>query len=252
MWLVGFFSGWADGRVGRPHTPPTGHVILLPGIEGTGLEMRSTLAGLRDAGITHALEPIMWGSRPLGSLRNLVDLSANRAEADAVAERISEIRTAHPDLPVTVIAYSGGCGVALFAAEALPDGVHIDRIVLVAAAVTPTYNLAPALAKCRDGIISIYSHRDWFILGLGTSLLGTIDRAYVQAAGKVGFLNGDGMLRREPGLTQIAWRDAWRALGHYGGHLGCYSRPWAREVLAPQIAGFIPSTTAPTRAATID
>jgi hypothetical protein len=62
----------------------------------------------------------------------------------------------------------------------------------------------------------------------------------VPAAGRVGFQNGDGTLRNEPGLTQLPWRKEWVPLGHYGGHLGCYSRPWAREILAPQVAGFVP------------
>lgn len=235
FWLAGFFSGASSTHRLDPGALSSGCVFLLPGIEGTGYELRSTIAGLRDAGTDGGIEVILWGTRPLGSIRNLVDLSSNRDEADAIAERIVEQRRAHPDARLTVIGYSGGAGVALLAVEALPPGVQVDRVILVSGAVAPSYDLSRAMGRCCDGIVNLFSRRDWLILGVGTSLLGTIDRAFTPAAGKVGFRNSDGALRNEPGLKQIAWCDAWIPLGHYGGHLGCYTRSWAREILAPQV-----------------
>lgn len=240
FWLLGFLGGCTQSQQAALDALPHGCIIFLPGIEGTGWELQSTVAGLRDAGLDHAVEIILWGTRPLGSIKNLVDLSANRAEAEEIADRIVELRRTNPRAPITLVAYSGGAGVALLAVEALPDDVQVDRLVLVAAAVSPTYDLSRAHRHCRDGIVSIYSEKDWFILGVGTSLLGTIDRAFTPAAGKVGFQNGDGSLRIEIGLTQIAWCDEWVSLGHEGGHLGCYSRPWARKILARHVARFAP------------
>ena len=48
----------------------------------------------------------------------------------------------------------------MFAAEALPEGRMIDSIVLLGPALSPTYNLAGALAKTRRGILNSYSTKD--------------------------------------------------------------------------------------------
>ncbi len=213
-----------------------GLVVLLPGVEGGGWVMGAAAAGLRDAGWDGAIRVIAWGRRPLGTFHNLMSHEKNRAEARDIAEEIAEYRRAHPHAPITLAGLSGGAGMCLFIAEALSEDVMLDRILLIAPALSPTYDPAPAAERCRRGIVSFYSDLDWLMLGVGTSTFGTIDRRFGTAAGKVGFLDDNGRLRNEPWLTQIGWCENWLRTGHYGGHLGGLCRKWARDILAPHIA----------------
>ena len=85
-----------------------------------------------------------------------------------------------------LVAQSGGAGVAVFAVEALPPGAMVDGVVLLGEALSPTYNLAKALAKTRKGILNSHSSKDSVILNWGTHLFGTTDRQFTRAAGCAG------------------------------------------------------------------
>lgn len=219
----------------RPEMPSDaqldrGCVYLLPGVESGAWQWRDAVAGLREGGVDQAVRVVEWGDRPFGSLSNLVSYAKNRERARAIAADISAYASAHPQHPVTLIGYSGGGGLAVLTAEALPEGTRLDRLILIAAALSPQYDLSTARLACRDPIINFRSERDRLTLGVGTSLFGTIDRSFCASAGKSGF-EGTG----EDKVVQIAWRLEWRKLGHGGGHVGWLSGAWAREVLAPQI-----------------
>ncbi len=214
-----------------------GSVILLPGVEGSGWQMASVIKGLHEGGVDHTLELLPWGDYPFGSLRNLRNFRENRRRARRIGARVAAYRRHRPNAPVSIIGYSGGGGIAVMVAEHLPPGVMLDRIVLLGAALSPTYDLSKALSRCRDGIVNFYSSRDWLMIGLGTRVFGTIDRRRSVSAGRTGFLDADGRLTRTAGLTQLGWSDAWRGLGHDGGHFGWLARRWARDVLAPEVNG---------------
>lgn len=218
-----------------PEDLDRGLILLLPGVEGRRWQLRGAVKGLREAGIDHRIEIPEWGHGLIRSLRNLTRLPDNLKHADTVAKRIVEYRGEHPDAPITVVGYSGGGGMAILVAEALPEDAQIDRIILIAAAISPRHDLSAAKAHCRGKIINFYSKGDWFTLGLGTRLFGTVDRIHTKSAGHLGFLDEQGGLLQLDGLTQIAWREDWRRLGHGGGHLGWLARAWSREVLAHHI-----------------
>ncbi len=218
----------------RPEQLERGCVFLLPGVEGGAWQLTQTVRGLRDAGLTQAIDVIEWGVRPFGSMVNLTDVESNRRRAKGFAERISQYCCDYPDRPTTLLGYSGGGGLAVLVAESLPEEVMLDRLILVSAAISPQYDLTRAGSRCRSEIISFYSSRDWLFIGMGTTLFGTIDRQYTSSAGHVGFQDEAGRLRTT-GLKQIPWREEWRALGNDGGHAGWLAGDWARQVLAPQI-----------------
>lgn len=232
--LAGIVAGCLRREPNRPEQLEKGCVFLLPGIEGTAWQLRGTVLGLREGGVDRGLEIIAWGSHPFGQLYNLCAIRANRVRAGRIAARIADYQSAHPGAPVTLVGYSGGGGLAVLTAEALPDGVKLDRLILISAAVSPDYDLSGVLARA-DGVLNYYSPRDWLILGLGTRVFGTIDRRRTPSAGRIGFRDASGGLLETPGLTQIAWRPEWQDLGHVGGHVGWLSRAWAREVLAKAI-----------------
>lgn len=223
--------------------PPTpeqmlaGYIMLLPGVECMTWSMRNLMPALTEAGITQAVDLVTWGEEPFGAFRNLLSYEENRDEAARLAERLVRYSEDYPDRPISIIGYSGGAGIALFVAEALPADFMIDRMILLGPAVSPEYDLGPALAHCRNGLINFYGEPDVFTLDWGTSIFGTMDRVKTVAAGKIGFLGSDGALLQRPGLTQVVWRPAWCELGHCGGHDGWIARTWVRQVLAAYLPG---------------
>jgi len=229
------FSGCSELRPPNEQELARGYILLLPGVESSGFYIVGMIAGLRDGGIDQAIDMEMWGVRPFGSLPNLIDYKANRKEAQRLAGKIARYRRQHPAAPTNIIGYSGGGGIALFTAEALPEDVAIDRIVLIGAAISPRYSLAGALSRCRHGIVNFYSEQDWLPVGLGTQMLGTMDRQKTASAGYRGFRNADGEVLVCAGLTQIPWSAEGGALGHGGDHHGWLAREWSCAVLAPQL-----------------
>ncbi len=215
--------------------PEAGVVVMLPGVEGSGWQLTGMVKGLQEAGLDRRIDIIAWGKYPFGSLDNLMNIKANRCRAREIATRITEHHSANPEAPITLLGYSGGGGIAILTAEALPEDVEVDRIILIAAALAPEYDLSRALPRCHFGLVSFYSPRDRFFLGIGTSLFGTIDRKNTDSAGRVGFLDADGQLQTSPKIEQIEWTSEWLKLGHWGGHLGWLARDWARDILAPKI-----------------
>ena len=212
-----------------------GYVMMIPGVESYSWMFKPALKGLQEAGVRADVELRQWGVSPLGTFLNLTRLKVNRQRAKEIAVALVEFHRSHPDVPVTIIAYSGGSAIALFAAEALPPDIQLEKIVIIGPAVSPYYDLGPALARTRRGITTFYSARDTFMLGWGTRTFGTMDRVHTNAAGLVGFLDKDAKLRQTPGLKQIPWREEWRCLGHDGKHPGWLAGEWTREVLAREV-----------------
>jgi pimeloyl-ACP methyl ester carboxylesterase len=213
-----------------------GYLLVFPGVGNMAISVAGMVSAMREAHVAREIEIDYWGLRFMASIKNLQSYEANRRRARADAERLAARIREHPEDPVTLLGYSGGAGMVVFTAEALPDDVKIDRIVLLGAALSPGYDLGPALAHTRRGMVSFYSPRDKAILGWGTRTFGTMDRRYTDSAGEIGFQHGDGSLVGGA-VTQIAWRPAWRWLGHFGNHAGWASRAWAERVLVPCLLG---------------
>jgi pimeloyl-ACP methyl ester carboxylesterase len=211
-----------------------GYVLMLPGVEGGTWMLAGTIQGLRDAGVPNAIEAIEWGDRPFMSIPNLIDEPRNRRRARVIAETLVQTGRRYPEAPRTLIGFSGGGGLAAFVAEALPDDRPIDRIIMIAAALAPDYDLCPALEHTKLGLVSFNSGLDMVMLGLGTSVWGTMDRTPTESAGKVGF-NTEALPCDASRIEQVFWRSEWIRLGHDGGHGGWLARDWAREVLAAYI-----------------
>jgi pimeloyl-ACP methyl ester carboxylesterase len=214
---------------------PDNLVLMLPGVEGGSWQLTSVVDGLHDAGVRQEIEIIPWGKWPLSSMDNLMNHEANLERAKKISERIAAHRQTHPSSSITLVGYSGGGGIAVMVAEALPENVSIDRLILIAAAVSPEYDLTKVLSHVRGNMVNFYSENDWFMLGWGTQTFGTIDRKNTAAAGRIGFVDAAGKPRESQQIKQIEWRPDWARLGHWGGHIGWLARPWAREVLAAQL-----------------
>jgi pimeloyl-ACP methyl ester carboxylesterase len=205
-----------------------GLVLILPGIEGRSFLNLAVLQGLLDAGVPYGLEIIDWttGWKPL-VLYHLRALRRNRRVAAHLAHRIAAYRREYPGRPVWLIGHSGGCGMTLLTAEQLPDDVRLTGAVLLAAAVSPRYDVGPAVARTERGLWTFHSLLDCLFVGVGTTVFGSFDGVHGPAAGMVGLRNApDGV--RQTGYSL-------RMIGQFnlGGHFGCVHRVFIAETIAP-------------------
>src|SRR5262249_41202816 len=140
--------------------------------------------------------------------------------------------------PVFLVAKSGGSGVVVKALELLDDG-SVERVVLLAPALSPGYDLARALRAVRRELVVFWSPLDMLILGAGTRLFGTIDRIKTVAAGMVSFrVPGPdepdrGRIRQYAKLRQVRWRLEMATTLYFGGHIGPDCPLFLRKYVIP-------------------
>jgi len=247
----GRFLGGAptsDGRL-APRAPyltterlAAGLVVCLDGVGGWNRGPRWTRRGLRQAGIPQAIAIYNWPVGPIGLfLADLVSYRSNRAKAQRLAEAIVAYQDAMPGRPVTIIGHSGGGAVATWTLEALPPGRQVERAFLLAPALSPRYNLAPALRAVRTRLYAMHSYTDLPLMALGTLTCGTMDRRWSVCAGLVGFrlphdlADADG--REYAKVRQVCWSLGLIRFGNLGDHMGWTWIRFARKYLAPILMG---------------
>lgn len=166
-----------------------GLAIVLPGIEGESSLNQEVRRGLVSGGLLSAMPIYSWG-RPVplaGVLINQVDIIGNRIAAGGIAKMIVDYQKKYPDRSVYVVGHSGGGGIAVFVAEALPKDVMIDGVVVLSGSISSAYDLTKALGHCRKGILNIFTRGDVGLLIVGTTLAGNVDGIRGPAAGAIGF-----------------------------------------------------------------
>jgi hypothetical protein len=222
------------GEDARPVVP--GVVFQVGGVGGIGLMSVSSRYALPRAGLPHEIREFVWTHGKGHMFLDLQDTRHCLAKAQELADQIRRIKETQPGRPVYVMAHSGGCALSLAAAEMLPER-SIERIVLLSAAVAPTYDLRPALRATNYGIISFYSKKDNLILGWGTRHFGTMDRYYGPSAGYVGFsvptnLSAEDRLLYAR-LVQLSWHPKLILEGNSGGHNGSVMPGFLTREVAP-------------------
>lgn len=213
-----------------------GLIIVLPGIEGRSSLNQAICDGLNDGGVNQAIELYDWTSS-LGMLANLRASSRNHGQARDLALRIVRYQTAYRDRPVVLVAQSGGAAIAAWTAEALPRGAKVDGIIMIAPSLSPDYDLALALSNSRRGIVTFHSSKDWLLLGVGTTIVGTMDGEHTQSAGRVGFVEPEdgGHTKAYRKLFQVAWQKQMSDKGFTGSHLSSGAREFVSTFLAPLV-----------------
>jgi pimeloyl-ACP methyl ester carboxylesterase len=233
-----------------PERLDQGLVLILPGIEGRSFLNLSLLHGLIDAGVPYALEIVDWttGNKFL-TLYHLRSWRRNLRVAQELAGRIVRYQEQHPERPVWIVGHSGGGGMALLAAQALPEGHRLTGLILLAAAVSPRFDLSTARAKVDRGIWSFHSWLDWLFVGLGTSIFGTMDGRHTPAAGMLGFRKcrksrvqspepavcpvGSGLSTLDSELFETGYHPRMLGAFHWGGHFSCVHRVFVSENIGP-------------------
>ena len=235
----------ANVRSAHPHKPedssPRGLVLVIGGVGGLdwcGIALRRLLRNKRPP---YVVQVFPWG---LGFGRwhaDLTDVGNRDANARAIAEAIRRFKASEPGCPVFVVAKSGGAGVAVKGLELL-DAEAVERVVLLAPAVSPDYDLTAALRAVRREIVVFWSPLDLIVLGAGTRMFGTIDRVKTVGAGLVSFRVPRGnsadpaRLAEYHKLRQVRWHPCMAASGHFGGHMGPDSPFFLRKYVVPLLA----------------
>jgi pimeloyl-ACP methyl ester carboxylesterase len=238
----GRLSGVASSAA-NPHV----HLLHVPGIGGAQSEDREMLTALRRGGFNGSLEMYDWtgGEAPVPAY---FDRQRQSTEPRSLAGNITTLRTTNPADQIILTAHSAGAAIVVWALEQLPAGVQVDDVVLMAPALSPQYDLRPALAHVRNRMIVLCSERDLLVLGVATTIFGTIDGAHSNAAGLVGFQVPPRAEVPYQKLTQLPYQTAWWNLGDDGGHTGAQAPAFVSEVLTPLLNDATPQhQDSPTR-----
>jgi pimeloyl-ACP methyl ester carboxylesterase len=162
-------------------------------------------------------------------LSNLRAEQRNAATAEQIASELAGWRRAHPTDKLYVVGYSGGGGIVTLVVAALPSDVAIDRLVLVAPAISPDFPLAERVLPHVTEFVASFSSTLDLQVGWGTRAFGTIDRKNTPSAGAIGFALED------PKLLQHRWSESDRPFGHHGNHLSYLSPRWQDAKLLPTL-----------------
>jgi hypothetical protein len=214
-----------------------GIIFLIDGVGGFGFTSKVLEKTLQDAGVAHELRTFNW-SHGFGRWHaDLTDDSNFRSKASDLADAVMDFRI-RSNGPVYFIAKSGGTAIALTALAQLPPN-SVERCVLLSSAVSPDYDLVPALCAVRTELVSFWSPRDKVILGLGTSIFGTADGVMGQSAGLVGFRmpdNADGeIVLQYRKLRQVEWDSTMRKTYNFGTHIGTSMPQFVRNYVVPLV-----------------
>jgi pimeloyl-ACP methyl ester carboxylesterase len=216
-------------------SPPHGASLVIVADGVGGLDLCGTVLQHEVAALQLPLEVRVrtWGHGFGRWHADLTNESNRDAQAQAIAAEVAEFRAAHRETPVFLVGKSGGTGVIVKALEQLPQRA-ITRAILLAPALSPTYDLSKALTVVEREIVVFWSPLDVVVLGLGTRIFGTIDRARTVSAGLVGFrAPDDAAPSAYAKLRQVKWDMSMAPTFYWGGHVGPDSPWFIRKYVIP-------------------
>ena len=222
-----------------PERLGAGLVVSLDGVGGYNWGPRWLRTGLAEAGVRSAIIIYDWSRGPGGLfVGDLLAKERNQATANDLASRVATYVSAMPNRPVTLIGHSGGAAVVVWALEAMPEGCRVERAILLAPALSPDYDLMKALRAVQSRLYVMYSGADLGLMGAGTAVFGTMDGQHSVSAGLVGFkLPPEADAGEYAKVRQVPWSLDFVKMGHLGGHMGWTTTRFARDYLAPILAG---------------
>jgi pimeloyl-ACP methyl ester carboxylesterase len=179
------------------------------------------------------IQQVPW-SRTLSVWEDLVDNQAQINAAARIACSVKAIRQDAPNAHIFFIGQSAGARVVLVAAEMLPPK-SIDRVIVVAPAVTSGYDLMSALKATRYGIDNFFSPEDG-TLETASEKSPLADGIKGPAAGRFGFrpLSSDPKVidAYRCSVRQYRWTDSFHG---NGGHFAWTIRHNMKKWVPPMI-----------------
>jgi pimeloyl-ACP methyl ester carboxylesterase len=204
--LAGFRPAAAEEPAA--HCPP-GVVFIVGGVGGVDPVQTWAQVALPLADVPHEVRVFDWQHGKFRVLRDLQDTRRLAQKGAELAEAVRAIKKDDPHCPVFLVGHSAGAAVVLAAAAELPPET-LYRIILLSPAVSPAYDLRPALRATRGEVVVFHSPLDLFVLCWGTSTFGTTDRYYVPAAGMAGFQPPDDLDEEGKKLYERVVQSRWR------------------------------------------
>ncbi len=223
----------APGQEPHPQQgPPLGIVLVLDGSGRLRLMTDDLATVVSEACLPLEVSEFNWSK---GAGRIFCDLRSwtrHCEQGQQLADTILAYRSTCPHGRIVVVTHSAGAAVAIVAAEHLP-ACSVDRIIMLAPAVSPGCDLSCTLAASREGVDVFHSHTDGICHALALS--GTADGCFVFAAGAHGFKE----TAAPPctNLRQHVYSTSMAHTGHLGGHYGWTKIGFLREYVVPLIAG---------------
>lgn len=219
-----------------PESDETALVLVVDGVGGLDLCSLGLAYAVARAGLKHRVQPLAWGHGFGRWYRDLTNVENHARQSALLADLVRSYRAQHPDRPVFLVGKSGGTGVVVRALELLPDET-VEAAVLLAPAISPSYDLSRALAALRRELHVFWSPLDVFILDAGTRLFGTIDRVRSPAAGRSSFRMPPGLgpeaAAQYGKLRQVRWSPRMAPTGYLGGHVGTDSPAFLGRYVVP-------------------
>ncbi len=218
--------------------PVKGAIFCADGAGGFGHTTQALRQAVDEQDLPLYVHCLEWSHGYGRVLADQMDHCHVEAEGRRLAGLIADWRARYPGQPVYAVGHSAGTAVIVAAAAQLPPG-SVERIVLLAPAVSAGCDLRGALACARQGVDVFYSERDWASLGLGVAIVGTTDRRWSAAAGRVGFrppacAPADAALYAK--LRQHAWDPCVAWSGNQGGHYGASKPAYLKAYVLPLFA----------------
>jgi hypothetical protein len=240
LWLLlPLLAGCAGvpARIESRSSPRTaqGIILVAGGAGGTQSAPRALAAAVDQHHLPLYVRSFDWTHGNGRWLADLRDVDFSRGQGRRLADLVRRHRATNPDVPVYLVGYSAGSAVVLAAADSLCPG-SVERIVLLAPAVSSGYDLRQALLAARCGVDVFLSERDTFYLWFGTGLLGTADGRWDASAGRVGFRppalrpGEEGLLGK---LRQHPWGPCVEWTGHVGEHSGSLRPAYLETFVLP-------------------
>lgn len=210
-----------------------GYTLILPGIEGYSWLNRRIRRGLVEAGVPYAIQIHDWTLGLHRAIYNLRSEKLHRYQTLVIRNKILSYQRNYPHRPVFLIGHSGGGAMSLRTLECLPDRTTISGAILLGAAISPAYDLCPALKHVDRKIWNMTSLADFIFLGMLTLSAGTLDGCHSLSAGMTGF----GNCQLDPQLAarfeECPYRLEYFRYGHYSGHFGFTAPSFVKNYIAP-------------------
>jgi pimeloyl-ACP methyl ester carboxylesterase len=211
---------------------PAGAIFIVGGINDTGFVTGRWRRKLAAEFPAYDVTIFRWQQGVLAMLTfaDLWRTTRHRKGGELLADRIRKAQAETRGGPVHVVAHSAGMAVTAYALSHLSEDESVASVCVVAAGVSPWFDLTGTVARCKYGFQEVSSLMDLWFLGFGTLLLGTADRVWSPAAGMVGF-----RATKDPKRFAVRWRPRDILRGWVGLHTAVIGKRFVREVIADWI-----------------
>ena len=222
-----------------------GYVMYLDGAGG-GTAKKNWAEGIKDgmlaAGYAGAGEMYSWETGKGLTADQVASLEYKRGKAVGAALHLEKYATGYPGKPLSILGFSAGTAMAVFALEDLPDTVNVDTVVLLGASISHDYDLTRALRRVR-GKLYIFTTTHDKMVGDLMKFTGTTDRKrHDEGADIHGFVLPEGATDETRKLyaekiVTIPWSEEMTVDGDSGHHFANVKMEFIRDYVAPLLIG---------------